>query len=529
MKKRLLLALLAAGIGFHTYGQNEFYNDGAQVYVQGSGGLIYVQGAVTNDDQGGNIGRIFNSGDIMLTGNWTNTSTSNVFQALDPGTTTFLGNNALQTIGGTQDTYFNNLTLNKPGGTREVRLLRNSLSDGIFNLTQDFMNTQTFTFLVANPNPAAIVRVGAVAPNVNNSTTEGYVTSTVGSTGRLARATSNLFPGATYFYPLGTSARFRPISIRPTSVGNNAYTAQFVDIPTPNTNLKAPTLATINPFWYHFIERQAPAGSPEDIRIYWDFAGDAICDINYLTMSEWNNALWADLSPTTSVNPGGTFLGYTTKSGYPGTYPTPWFTNMFALAGQFITPGAASCVFPVELLNLEANPVGSNIRLDWATATENNNAGFEVHRSSNGLNFEYKGFVNGSGTTTTENQYQFIDTDVQPGVMYYYFLNQRDFNGGMSRSNIVYAMVLESGQVFVSELYPNPAHESVNLSTQFEGETDVKVNFYNALGQQVLTKSWVAQSGRQDHTFDVSRLAQGTYMVTVQAGTESFTRKLVVE
>lgn len=529
MKKTLLLAILAAGMASSLQAQNEFYNDGAQVYVQGAGGLIFVQGEVINDDQGGNIGRIFNSGDIMLTGNWTNTSTSNVFQSLDPGTTTFLGNNPVQTIGGTQDTYFNNLTLNKPGGTREVRLLRNSLSDGIFNLTEDFMNTQIFTFLVANPNPAAIVRVGATAPNVNNSTTEGYVTSTVGSTGRLARATSNLFPGATYFFPLGTAARFRPISIRPSSVGNNAYSAQFVDTPTPNTALKAPTLATINPFWYHFIERQVPAGSPEDIRIYWDFLGDAICDINFLTMSEWNMALWDDLSPTASVSPGGTFLGYTTRSGYPGAYPTPWVTNQFALAGQFISPGNASCVFPIELMELMANPDGNRIRLDWATATETNNAGFEVFRSDNGVNFDYKGFVNGAGTSTTEQNYQFFDADVVPGVMYYYHLNQRDFNGQTTRSNIVYAMILENGQVFISELFPNPAQHEVNLSTQFEEATELRVSFYNAIGQEVLSRKFTAQEGRQDHNFDISRLAQGTYLVNVQAGTQAFTRKLIVD
>ena len=107
-----LLAFLAIGGLSRLVAQNEFYNDGADVYVQAAG-LIFVQGDIINDDQGVNVGRMHNSGDIQLTGNWSNTSaTSFVFDAAAIGTTTFLGTGAVQTIGGTQYTGFNNLTIN---------------------------------------------------------------------------------------------------------------------------------------------------------------------------------------------------------------------------------------------------------------------------------------------------------------------------------------------------------------------------------------------------------------------------------
>lgn len=527
IRNLLLLVCLCCFLG-NVNAQNEFYNDGAEVYVQAAG-LIYVQGEVINDDQGANIGRMFNSGDIMLEGNWTNTSTSNVFQANDPGTTTFLGNNAVQTIGGTTDTYFNNLTLNKPGGVREVRQLRDALCDQVLNLTDDFLNTQTFIFGVANPNPASITRLGAVSGNINNSTVEGYVTSTPGSAGRLARATSNAFPGGFYFFPVGTSARFRPVAVTPTSVGLNTYSVQFVDLPTPNANLKAATLATINPQWYHFIERALPLGSPEDVRIYWEFAGDDICDINNLTMSEWNSALWDDLSPTTNVNPGVPFLGHTTKNAYPGTYPTPWATNRFALAGLFIAPGVSSCVFPVEMLALEAKPDGSNIRLDWATASETNNAGFEVHRSIDGNVFEYQGWVPGAGNSSDEKNYRFLDEDVQAGVLYYYQLHQRDYNGNMSRSNVVSAIITEGDEFHIGNLFPNPATAATSLHITSPEAYSLETRFINSLGQVLKVEKHQLNAGSQTVEFDTEQLAAGHYILQLMVGQKTFTRKLSIK
>lgn len=525
-----LLAFLAIGGGTQLIAQNEFYNDGADVYVQAAG-LIYVQGDVINDDQGGNVGRIHNSGDVQLTGNWSNTSaTSNVFDPLAIGTTTFLGTGAVQTIGGTFDTYFNNLTINKSGGaTQEVRQLRNSLSDGVLNLTNDFLNTQTFNFLVANPNPAAITRTGPIAPvNIMHSLTEGYVTSTPGSAGRLGRATSNLFPGATYFFPVGNGTRFRPVVITPTSVGNNVYTVQFVNVPTFSTNLKAPTLSTINPAWYHFIERAVSAGSPENIRIYHDFGPDNVCDINNVTMAEWNLSLWADLSPVTNNNPA-PFMSWTQKTGYPGAYPTPWVSNSFALGGLFLAPNISSCVFPVEYIFLKATALDRTIMLDWETATEVNNSGFEVHRSTDGINFENIGWVPGAGNSSSATPYNYEDLNVVANQRYFYRLRQLDYNGGEAISNTVEAILLKGQDYMVGGFFPNPSNGNVNLWMSLSKDVDFSIEVFSALGQIVYRENRDVSSGYMKMEFDFSKLAKGSYIANVKLGTEVIRRKLVIE
>lgn len=525
---RFFLALLGVGIAGFASAQNEFYNDGAAVFVQ-AGGLIYVQGDVTNDDQGANVGTMRNLGDIQLTGNWSNTSaTSNVFTNLDPGTVTFLGTGAVQTIGGTNTTAFNNLTINKSGGaTQEVRLLLNSGTDqaGILRLNNDFLNTQAFIFGVGNVAANAIQRSGPIVPNFMHSLTEGYVTSTPGSTGRLGRAT---IPGTTYFFPVGNGTRFRPVEITPTTGGANAYFVQFVNSATPNTNLKAATLATINPAWYHFLERQLPAGNPENIRIYHDFGPDNVCDINMVTMSEWNSSLWADLSTVTSLNPA-PFMSWTQKTGYPGAYPTPWNTNRFALAGLFLASGAMSCVFPVEYLYLNATSLDNSIMLNWETATEVNNSGFEVQRSTDGINFEYIGWVPGAGNTSTSTPYDFEDRNVVANQRYFYRLRQLDFNGGEAISNTVEGMILKGQDYMVGGFFPNPSNGNVSLWMSLSKDTDFSIEVFNSLGQLVYDDKHDVNSGYLKMDFDFSRLAKGSYIANVTLNGEVIRRKLVIE
>jgi hypothetical protein len=530
--KRIIIAASAATLlGTQPLmAQNEFYNDGADVYVQ-PGGLIFVQGEVINDDQGGNVGRIYNSGDIQLTGNWSNTSAvSNVFQALQTGTTTFLGTGAVQTIGGTMDTYFNNLTISKSAGTvQELRQLRNSLCDGVLNLTNDFLNTQTFNFLVANPAINAIQRVGPIAPNYTNSMTEGYVTSTPGSTGRLARATGPV-PGVRYLFPVGNATFFRPVEVTPSASITNVYAVQFVNLPTPNTTLKAATLATINPAWYHFIERASATASPEDVRIYHDFTADNICDINNVTMSEWNLALWADLSPTTSTQNPSPTLSFTHKAGYPAGYPTPWVSNQWALAGLFLAPNVMSCVFPVELTTISARPLSKSILVEWEAASQVSNLGWEVERSTNGRDFQDIGWVAGAGTTSSTLQYNKEDRDVQAGVLYYYRIRQTDINGTTSRSEIVTAMLGDTGFA-IGDLYPNPSTGLITIPVSVTEKADLKISVVNMLGQEVFGTSKELAAGGQYEAIqlDLSRLAQGVYQVNLGIQGKVISKKLVIE
>ena len=62
--------------------------------------------------------------------------------------------------------------------------------------------------------------------------------------------------------------------------------------------------------------------------------------------------------------------------------------------------------------------------LNWSTATETNNSGFEIHKKESGVRsqeseWEKIGFVPGHGTTTETQNYTFTDNDVRPGKSQY--------------------------------------------------------------------------------------------------------------
>ena len=87
-----------------------------------------------------------------------------------------------------------------------------------------------------------------------------------------------------------------------------------------------------------------------------------------------------------------------------------------------------SIVLPVELISFTGSNVNGKVLLEWKTATELNNNGFEVQRKAAGSEFATIGFVKGQGTTTNQNEYSYIDKDLVDGK-YFYRLKQIDYNG----------------------------------------------------------------------------------------------------
>jgi hypothetical protein len=103
------------------------------------------------------------------------------------------------------------------------------------------------------------------------------------------------------------------------------------------------------------------------------------------------------------------------------------------IAGRFITPYDPSIV-PVELSSFTSTVNGSNVTLNWMTASEVNNMGFEVERQVGSKQYavsniwEKIGFVDGKGTTTGVSTYSFTDQGLSSGV-YNYRIKQIDFDG----------------------------------------------------------------------------------------------------
>jgi Secretion system C-terminal sorting domain len=174
-------------------------------------------------------------------------------------------------------------------------------------------------------------------------------------------------------------------------------------------------------------------------------------------------------------------------------------------------------VTPVELTSFAANVNEGNVTLTWATATETNNQGFEVQRSTNGVDFEALSFVQGHGTTTETQFYSYVDNTIASGT-YTYRLKQIDFNGTFEYSKTVEADVNGPKEFSLDQNYPNPFNPSTKISFKLATDSKVSLKVFDILGQEVITLiNGNLVAGGHEVNFDASALNSGVYFYRIEA------------
>jgi hypothetical protein len=174
--------------------------------------------------------------------------------------------------------------------------------------------------------------------------------------------------------------------------------------------------------------------------------------------------------------------------------------------GEFeITTGG---LLPVELIDFTAKTTDNQIQLNWQTASEENNHGFEVQRSTDGRDWEVLDFVAGNGTTLEVQNYTYTDEKPLAGTNYYR-LKQMDFDGQFEYSEIVEVRIdqLESQNV---KIYPNPVQDRLMISNT-NGIKNIVV--YNTLGQQIRQ---LTVDNNEQLSIDTNDLPKGIYTVQLQ-------------
>ena len=172
---------------------------------------------------------------------------------------------------------------------------------------------------------------------------------------------------------------------------------------------------------------------------------------------------------------------------------------------------------PVELTSFTANVVGSSVVLNWTTATEVNNQGFEIERSSDGVSFNNIGFVPGFGTTTEPKSYSYTDQSVNTGL-YYYRLKQIDYDGSFTYSNVAEVEVSLPTEFSLEQNYPNPFNPSTSIQFSLPVDAQVTIGVYNLVGEKVAEVSngnFAAGSHRVN--FDAASMTSGIYFYQIDA------------
>ena len=181
---------------------------------------------------------------------------------------------------------------------------------------------------------------------------------------------------------------------------------------------------------------------------------------------------------------------------------------------------------PVELVSFTASLNNNDVTLNWSTATEVNNSGFEIERRSEGKDFDQVGFVPGFGTTTELKNYQFKDTNLKSGS-YTYRLKQVDFDGSFKYSNEVNIDVQTPVYFELSQNYPNPFNPSTIIEFAIPNTEFVNIAVYNELGEKVTELiNNILPAGKHQVQFNAKGFASGIYIAFMSAGEFSQTIKM---
>jgi photosystem II stability/assembly factor-like uncharacterized protein len=209
--------------------------------------------------------------------------------------------------------------------------------------------------------------------------------------------------------------------------------------------------------------------------------------------------------------------------------------------GQGVWSRFQSETLPVELSGFTAVVKQNSIVLNWKTATESNNYGFEVERAlyndpSVTTKWETLGFIKGSGNSISTKEYSFTDITIRGNGKFSYRLKQIDNEGKINYSRETEISVNFYPQVYSLENnFPNPFNPGTVIKYSLPYESNVKLTVYNTLGIKVRELiSEVQQPGLHDYKFNAAGLSSGVYLYTIEAssvdGKENYnsTKKMIL-
>jgi WD40 repeat protein len=209
-------------------------------------------------------------------------------------------------------------------------------------------------------------------------------------------------------------------------------------------------------------------------------------------------------------------------------------TNQFVFGNTIgeLTLAQFPTVIPVELTSFTATVNENNVTLLWQTATETNNSGFEIHRSTEIVHQNWKkvGFVKGYGTTTELREYSYVDDIITiTATSLAYRLKQIDYNGSYEYSKEILVETFIPVEFVLEQNYPNPFNPTTTINYQIPELIFVNLKIYDVLGNEVETLvNGEKQIGSYELEFNAKHSPSGVYFYRLEAGSFVETKKMVL-
>ncbi len=175
-------------------------------------------------------------------------------------------------------------------------------------------------------------------------------------------------------------------------------------------------------------------------------------------------------------------------------------------------------ILPVELNLFTATANSKEVMLNWSTATEINNQGFEVQRKFGDNDFVTISSVRGHGTTTSPNNYTYNDKLLTPGK-YFYRLKQIDFGGKYEYSQTVEVNWSPFTSYKLEQNYPNPFNPTTTIGFGIPEKGNVKLSVLNILGEEIkILLNEEKEAGYHSIDFNANELPSGVYFYQIKTG-----------
>ena len=216
-------------------------------------------------------------------------------------------------------------------------------------------------------------------------------------------------------------------------------------------------------------------------------------------------------------------------------------TNELVLSGftsfsEFTFAGDAGAL-PVEMTAFDYRLDGTALRLAWGTASETNNAGFDVELAEltpgdapeTAAAFRSLGFVDGAGTTAEAQRYTFQTAPLTPG-RYRVRLRQVDLDGAAAYSSTLEVSVQAPAVLALETAAPNPARGEATVGFTVPSAGRATVVVYDVLGREVarLFDGRVEAGRRHVATFSAAAQAPGVYVIRLSHGSQARTQRITV-
>ncbi len=183
---------------------------------------------------------------------------------------------------------------------------------------------------------------------------------------------------------------------------------------------------------------------------------------------------------------------------------------------------------PVRLLSFEGRRLDADrTQLIWATASEEDNVGFEIQKSQNATDFTTVGFVDGAGNSIQVLNYAYIDNDASESA--YYRLKQIDKNGDSALSDVIY--IKAEGSEATMRIYPNPydglSPIKIEASAEIDAQGKIMMQVLDMKGQLVIEAQEERKALESILERSLNKAAAGQYLVRFFTKDKNYVIKII--